>query len=117
LAATPSASRRKRSRALPTKGEGKFEDARTLGSGTQPVANAAGPADPPQGPTGQEDDEVTPELDRANVITAFVGSPLLLEPNQLKADNIATFLALAVDGPVQKATFKLLAPTYYQQEA
>jgi hypothetical protein len=51
------------------------------------------------------------------VVTAFMGSPLLPEPNQLRMDDIATLLTLAVDGPVRKAIFKLLAPTYYQQEA
>ena len=72
---------------------------------------------PSHGPTGQEDDEVRPELDRANVVTAFMGSPLLLEPKQLRVDNIATLLALAVHGPVEKAAFKLLAPIYSHQEA
>ena len=57
------------------------------------------------------------EMDRASVVTAFIGSPLLPEPNPLKVDNIAILLALAVDGPVKKTAFKLLAPTYSQQEA
>jgi len=46
-----------------------------------------------------------------------MGSPLLPEPTRLKVGSIATLLALAVDGPVQKAAFKLIAPTYSQQEA
>ena len=46
-----------------------------------------------------------------------MGSPSLPEPNLLRVDHIATLLALAVDGPVQKAAFKLLAPAYSQQEA
>jgi hypothetical protein len=32
-------------------------------------------------------------------------------------DNIAASMALAVDGSVQKAAIKLLAPAYSQQEA
>jgi len=46
-----------------------------------------------------------------------MGSPLLLEHKQLRVDHIATLLALAMDGPVQKAAFKLLALAYSQQEA
>jgi hypothetical protein len=46
-----------------------------------------------------------------------VASPLLPEPNQLKIYHIATLMALAVEGPVQKAAIKLLAPAYSQQEA
>jgi hypothetical protein len=56
-------------------------------------------------------------MDRASVVTAFIGSPLLPEPNPLKVDDIATLLALAVSGPVQKVAFKLFTPTYSQQEA
>ena len=77
------------------------------------AVNASGPSDPipppPQGPTRQEDNDAPPELDRANVVAAFVASPLLLEPTQLKVDHIATLLALAADGPWVN---KLLAPPY-----
>ena len=59
----------------------------------------------------------TPDLARANVITAFVASPLLPEPNQLKVDHILALLALAVDGTVHKAAIKLLAPACSLQEA
>jgi hypothetical protein len=94
----------KRSRTLRSKGEGEFEDTRAFGSGSHPAANASGSADPilppPQGPTGQEDDELPPDLERVDVVTAFMGSPLLPELNQLRVNNIATLLALAVDGPV-----------------
>jgi hypothetical protein len=121
LATTPSASGQKRSRALPTEGEGEFENTRAFGSGIHHSANASGSEDsilpPPEGPTGQEDGDIPPELDRANVVTAFVASPLLREPTQLKVDHIATLLALAVDGPVQKAAIKLLALAYSHQEA
>jgi len=55
LAATPFASRQKRSRALPTEGEGEFKDTCASGSGSHHPANASGSADPllppPQGPT------------------------------------------------------------------
>jgi len=116
LAATSTASWLKRARTLSTEGEGEFEDTGASGSGTHSAANSSGSTDPilppPQGPTGQEDDEVPPELDRANVVTAFLGSSLLPEPSHLKMNNIATSPALAVDGPVQKAACKLLAPTY-----
>ena len=50
------------------------------------------------------------------MVTAFIGSPLLHEPAQLRMDNIATLMALTVDGPVQKSAYKLIAPTYSQQE-
>ncbi len=56
-------------------------------------------------------------MDRANVVTAFIGSPLLPEHTQLMMDNIATLLALAVDGPAQNAALQLLALPYSQQEA
>jgi hypothetical protein len=56
-------------------------------------------------------------MDRANVVTAFMVSPLLPEPNHLRVDYITTLLALAVDGPVHKAAIKLLALAYFQQEA
>ena len=121
LAATPDASGLKRSRTLPTEGEREFEGTKASSNGTHPAANASGSTDPilppPQGPTGQADDEFPPKMDRANAVRAFMGSPLLPEPNQLRMDDIATLLTLAVDGPVRKAIFKLLAPTYYQQEA
>ncbi len=78
-------------------------DTRASGSGTRPTAEASGSTDPilppPQGSKGQEADVVPPELDRATVVTFFIGSPLLLEPNQLRVDDIATLLALAVEGP------------------
>jgi hypothetical protein len=45
LAATPSASGQKRSRVLPTEGEGELEDIRASGSGILHPANASGPAD------------------------------------------------------------------------
>jgi len=121
LATTPFDSGLKRSRALPTEGEGEFEDTRASGSGTHHEANASGPADPtlppPQGPTGQEHDVVPPEVYRTNVVAAFMGSPFLPKPNQLRADHIANLLAHGVDGPVQKVAFKLLATAYSQQEA
>ena len=81
-----------------------MEDTGASGSGTHHAANASGPADPIlpplQGSTGQDDDDVPPELDRSNVVTAFVASSLLPKPIQLKVDHIAALLALAVDGPV-----------------
>jgi hypothetical protein len=83
--------------------------------------NASDSADPilppPQGPARREDAEVPPEVIRANVVTAFICSPLLLELAQLKMDHIATLLALAVEGLVQNAAFKLLALAYSHQEA
>ena len=64
LATTPTSSRLKRSRTLPTEGEGEFEDTGASGSGTHPAADASGSADPtlppPQGLAGQEDAEVPP---------------------------------------------------------
>ena len=56
-------------------------------------------------------------MNRTSAVTAFIGSPLLSEYAQLKMDTIATLLALAVEGPVQKAAFELVAPSYSQQEA
>jgi len=56
-------------------------------------------------------------MERANAVTAFIGSPLLPNPAQLRVDNIATLLALAVEGPAQKAAFKLFSLAYSQQEA
>jgi hypothetical protein len=48
----------------------------------------------------------------------FIGSPLLHGHAKLRMNNIATLLALAVDGPVENAAFQLLTPaTYSQQEA
>ncbi len=84
LATNPTASGLKRSRTLLHKGEGEFEDTRASSSGTHHAAEASGSIDPilppPQGSTGQEADVVPPELDRATVVTAFIGSPLLPEP-------------------------------------
>ena len=51
------------------------------------------------------------------MVTAFVASPLLPKPNQLKVDHIATLLALAVDGPVHKTAINLLALADSQKEA
>ena len=53
----------------------------------------------------------------ANAVTAFVASPLLFEPTQLRLNHITALLALAVDGPVHKVAIKLLAQAYSQQEA
>jgi hypothetical protein len=121
LAATPSASGQKRSRAFPTEDEGEFEYTRASGSGIHHSVNASSSADPilppPQGPMGQEDGDIPRELDRANLVKVFAASPLLPEPTLLKVDHVATLLALAVDGPVQKAAIKFLAPAYSQQEA
>ena len=99
-----------------------MEDTEAFGSGTYPgAADRANPANPtlppPQGSTGQADAKVPQELDRADEVTAFIGSPLFLEPAQLRMDNTVALLALAVDGAVQKASFKLLALAYSQQEA
>jgi hypothetical protein len=35
----------------------------------------------PQGPTGQGENEILPDLKRENAVTAFVIFPLLPEPN------------------------------------
>ncbi len=72
---------------------------------------------PPQGLGGPDAAEITPEIIRANAVTAFIGSPLIPEPDQLKVDNIATMLSLSVEGPAKKAAFRLFAPAYSQQEA
>ncbi len=69
---------------------------------------------PPKGPTGQEEREISPNLARASAVTAFVASPLLHEPDKLKVDHISAFLALVVDGPIHKEAMKLLAPEYSQ---
>jgi hypothetical protein len=102
LAANPTVSGLKRSRTLPTEGGEEFEDTGSSGSGTHPEAKALGSADPLRPPShglaGQEDAEIYPELDRASVVTVFIGSPLLPELSKLGMDNIATLLALAVDG-------------------
>jgi hypothetical protein len=120
LTTTSTAVGQKRSRTLLAGGEGEFEDTRASGSGTHHQVNASGSADtilpPSHGPTGQEDAEVPPEMIRANAVTAFIGSPLLPEPAQLRVDHIATLMALAVEGPIQNAAFKLLALAYSQQE-
>jgi len=50
---------------------------------------------------------ISPEFDQANMVTAFVASPLLTEPTQLKVDHVAALLALAVEGPARKAAFSL----------
>jgi len=121
LAAAPSSSGQKRSRGIPTEGEGKIEDTGASGNGGLQEANASGAADPTllptQGPIEQGDDDISPDMAHANTVTAFVASPLLHEPNQLRVDHITTLLVLAVDGPVHKAVVKLLAPAYPQQEA
>ncbi len=76
LATIPTASGLKRSRTLPMKGAGELEDTGACGSGTHPEANVSGSADPtlppPQGSAGQADAEAPPELDRTDVVTAFV---------------------------------------------
>jgi hypothetical protein len=117
LTTTPTASGQKRSRTLPAGGGGEFEDTRASSSGTNHPVNASGSADPilspPQGIAGQEDAEVPPEMIRANTVTAFVGSPLLPEPAQLKVDHIATLMALVVEGLIQNTAFKLIAPAYF----
>jgi hypothetical protein len=51
---------------------------------------------------------------RANVVTAFISSPLLPELAQLRVDHIYTLMALAMEGYVQNAAFKLLAPVSSQ---
>jgi hypothetical protein len=116
LAAAPSASGQKRSRVIPTEGEGVVEDTCAYGNGDLQAANASGAADPAllptHGPTRQGDDDIPPEMARANAVTAFVASPLLLESNQLRLDHITSLQALAVDGHVHKAAIKLLAPAY-----
>jgi hypothetical protein len=121
LAANPIASGLKRFRTLPHKGEGEFKDTRAFGSGTHTAAEASGSTDPilplSLGSTGQETDVVPPEQDRATVVTAFIGSLLLHGPTQLRVDDLATLLALAVEGPAQKAAFHLLVPAYSQQKA
>jgi hypothetical protein len=82
---------------------GEFENTCAFGSGTHPEANASGPADPtlppPPASAGQADAEAPPDLDMTDVVTGFVASPLLPEPALLRMDNIAAFLALAVDAP------------------
>ncbi len=83
--------------------------------------NATGSVDPilppPQGPGGPDATETSPEMMRANAVTAFIGSPLLPEPYQLRVDNIATLLSLSVEDPAQKVAFRLFAPAYSRQEA
>ena len=88
LAATPPASGQKRFKANLADGEGGIDDTRAFGSGGSQTKTAGDTADPTllptQGPLGQGGDETSPELTRANAVTAFVVSPLLPEPNQLK---------------------------------
>jgi hypothetical protein len=121
LAAAAFASGLKRSRVIPTEGAGEIEDTGAASSGGHKEANASGAVNPvllpTPGPAGQEDDDMPPEMARANAVTAFMAFPLLLEPNQLRADHIIALMALAVDGHVHKAAIKLLAPAYSQQEA
>jgi hypothetical protein len=71
---------------------------------------------PPQSLGGHDATEITPEMLRANAAPAFIGSPLLPEPDRLRVDNIATLLSLSVEVPVQIATLRLLSPTYSQHE-
>ena len=102
FATAPSVSSQKRSRVNQTEGEEKIEDKGAFGSGGHQEANASSAADPAllplHGLTGQRDDEIPPDVARANAVTAFLASPLLPEPNHLRVDHLTTLLALAVDG-------------------
>jgi hypothetical protein len=121
LAAAPSTSSQKRSRAIPTNGEGEIEDTRASDSGSHQAATTSGPADPAllptQGLTDHGDNDIPPDMARANAVTAFVTSHLLPEPNHLRLNHITAVLTLAMDGPVHKTAIKLLTPAYSQQEA
>ena len=76
--------------------------------------NAVGSVDPtlppPRGLGEPDDAEITPEMVRANAVTAFIGSPLFPEPDQLRDDNITTLLSLSVEGPAQKSGLSTLRP-------
>jgi hypothetical protein len=121
LATTPSYSGQKRSRANPADGEGDIKDTGAPDSGGRHIWNAVATAEPAllpsQGPTGQGEGEISPELARADAVTAFMASSLLPEPNHLKVDHISALMSLALDGHVHKAAVKLLAPAYPHQEA
>jgi hypothetical protein len=121
MVAAPFTSGQKRSRVIPEGGDGDNEDTRAFGSGGHHTSIAMGTAEPallpPHGPTGQGENEIPPNLARKDAVMAFVASPLLPEPSQLRADHITALLALAVDGLVHKAAIKLLALAYSQLEA
>ena len=55
-------------------------------------------------------------LTRSEAVTAFIASPILLEPNQLRIDQISTLMAFAAadKGEVQKQAIKLLSMAYDQ---
>ena len=116
LAVVPSTSGQKRPRVIPTDGEGDIEHTRAYSSDMHPATEDTGAAVaallPPQGHTGQEELELSPDLVRANAVTVFVASPLLPEHDKLTADHISSLLALAVDGLAQKAAIKFLALNY-----
>jgi hypothetical protein len=104
LAAAPFPSRQKRFRAIPANGERDTEETGAFGSGGHPAVDASGSGavealHPSNGSTGKEELDISPELARANAVTALVASPLLSEPDRLKVDHISALLALAVDGP------------------
>jgi hypothetical protein len=73
LAATPSVSGQKPSRAIPTEGKGEIEDGGALGSGGLQEANISGIADPTLLPTHglitQGDDDIPPDMARADAVT------------------------------------------------
>jgi hypothetical protein len=121
LAVTPTASGQKRSRTLPAGGEGDLEDTGASGSGTHQTVITGGSVDPtlppPRGLGELDDAEITPKMVRANAVTAFIGPPLLPEPDQLRVDNIGTLPSLSVEGPAQTAAFRLFALAYSQHEA
>ncbi len=68
-------------------------------------------------PIRKEAPNQSKELIRADAVTAFLASPLLPDPNQLRAYHITALLDMAVDGGAQKATMKVLAPEHSQRVA
>jgi hypothetical protein len=66
------------------------------------------------GASEQEAVEEEVPLTRSEAVTSFIASPILPEPNQLRIDQISTFVAFAAayNGEVQKKAIKLLSMEY-----
>ena len=94
-----------------------MEDTVASGSGGPPAKQTATDT------TGTGNTETAPELGieeeaepltRGETITAFVGSPHIPEPDQIKIDHISVVMAVLApnNGPTQKRAVKLLSMEY-----
>jgi hypothetical protein len=60
---------------------------------------------------------VTTTLTRAEQITAFLQSPMMPGPHQVKLEHITYLLALILGGEVQESAVKLLMPAITPEHA